>query len=234
MKSNYLAAIVGSLSLSLLVLPVRAQFSASTAVTADTNVNATGTTALAVSVDAVFVGLGAQSGNTSDTVNGVVFSGNPPGDGYTLTGFFNDADQSGVAQQSGMSASFADALSDALINTDSGSATLNGLTIGHTYEAQIFAGETDGSGTEAISDGTNSAILSYGTSVTPSGDEYLTDTFKATATSEDFTFTSSGNVLVNAFNLRDEGVLASPEPSTYAMMLAGLAVLGFCIRRKLA
>ena len=27
---------------------------------------------------------------------------------------------------------------------------------------------------------------------------------------------------------------SAPEPSTYAMMLAGLAVLGFCVRRKLA
>jgi hypothetical protein len=29
-------------------------------------------------------------------------------------------------------------------------------------------------------------------------------------------------------------VLEAPEPSTYAMMLGGLVVLGFCVRRKLA
>jgi hypothetical protein len=30
------------------------------------------------------------------------------------------------------------------------------------------------------------------------------------------------------------GFVAAPEPSTYALMLGGLALLGFCIRRKLA
>jgi hypothetical protein len=31
----------------------------------------------------------------------------------------------------------------------------------------------------------------------------------------------------------DATVTELPEPSTYAMMLGGLALLGFCVRRKL-
>ena len=46
---------------------------------------------------------------------------------------------------------------------------------------------------------------------------------------------ASPNVGVNEFTALDVvgyTLVATPEPSTYAMMLAGLALLGFCIRRR--
>ena len=43
------------------------------------------------------------------------------------------------------------------------------------------------------------------------------------------------DLLPGATNLAvDFTAVSVPEPSTYAMMLGGLALLGFCVRRKLA
>jgi hypothetical protein len=46
----------------------------------------------------------------------------------------------------------------------------------------------------------------------------------------EFYNSNNGIDLLSAVQIRD--ISAVPEPSTYAMMLAGLAILGFCIRRK--
>jgi hypothetical protein len=76
----------------------------------------------------------------------------------------------------------------------------------------------------------------------PTG-QYVIGTFIApaadignTTSSEYFTYyntypidVSAGEI--NAISLRETEI---PEPSTYAMLLAGLAVVGFCVRRKLA
>jgi hypothetical protein len=232
MKSKLLLSLIGVVATTLLG---HAQFSLPTVVTADSDVNNTGTTKLAVSVDAVvtdnFGGAGGPfgfGGNSSDTVNGVTFTG-AFGDGsYSFGGgFLNSFDPNGVTQEPGMSANFADALKAAFVAPTPGAVTLFNLTAGHTYEAQIFAGETDHAGTETISDGTNSALLTYGTAAT-SGDEFVTDTFVASASSITLTFTGGvgGNGLLNAFNLRDEGVVEIPEPSTTAMLLTGVLLAG--------
>jgi hypothetical protein len=50
-----------------------------------------------------------------------------------------------------------------------------------------------------------------------------------------FAFTNNGDSAGEIIREIDvNGIADVPEPSTYAMMLGGLALLGFCVRRKLA
>jgi hypothetical protein len=43
-----------------------------------------------------------------------------------------------------------------------------------------------------------------------------------------------GGTVMNEFQVLGSPTLSVPEPSTYAMMISGLALLAFCVRRKLA
>jgi hypothetical protein len=101
----------------------------------------------------------------------------------------------------------------------SGTITFNGLTSGLYYQVQVW--NPGGRFTDIV--GGNTATLS---------DQYVLGTFLASGTSESFTF--------NAVTLGDAGEISAvslrdvPEPSAYALMFAGLAVLGYCIRRKRA
>lgn len=190
----------------VLTVAARAQFTLPTAVTADSQVDASGSTYRATSVSAVFALNFGGPGNTSDVVNGVNFTG-VYGDGVAVLGggFFNDA-EGGVIQTAGISDAFYDALKTSLNSYGTpGSVTINGLTAGHTYEFQLFGGSTSQTGTETISDGTNSTVLAFGIPAT-SGAEVTTDTVLATSSSITFSFTAltGTDVLVNAFNVRDE------------------------------
>jgi hypothetical protein len=62
---------------------------------------------------------------------------------------------------------------------------------------------------------------------------YTIGDFTATTSSESFTFRAATNP-TDAGELGAVALRQIPEPSTYAMMLGGLALLGFCVRRKLA
>jgi hypothetical protein len=85
--------------------------------------------------------------------------------------------------------------------------------------------------------GSDSVNLNYnpdGMASYPNG-QYVIGTFIATSRVQSFTFqntypidVSAGEI--NAIDLRN--ITSVPEPSTYAMMVAGLAFLGFCVRRK--
>jgi PEP-CTERM motif len=57
---------------------------------------------------------------------------------------------------------------------------------------------------------------------------YLTITASGTDTINSLTFKSNGN----AFEMDNFRVTAVPEPETYALMLAGLAAVGFMARRR--
>lgn len=107
--------------------------------------------------------------------------------------------------------------------------TLTGLNAADTYQVQLW--NVDGSTTRTT---TFSSTGANGTTSTSVYNGYVVGTFSG-VTSQDISFApalAGGAGEVNAVALRDLGV--APEPSTYAMMLGGLAVLGFCIRRKLA
>ncbi|WP_292993964.1 PEP-CTERM sorting domain-containing protein [Nitrosomonas sp.] len=106
---------------------------------------------------------------------------------------------------------------------------LSGLTLGHQYQLQLFAARSDccGTRTASFSDGAGHT-----------SDEVRDDSYTSivgTFTADAFTQTlqlidSTSNPILNAYVLRD--VSPVPEPETYAMLLAGLGVLGLSIRRR--
>jgi hypothetical protein len=110
---------------------------------------------------------------------------------------------------------------------------LSGLKTGHTYELELFDGSSFVSGTTNLQNGSASGTLDYGPGDTASGAYFTTETFVAgPSQSETVTYSPVSNnyLIVNAVDLRDLGVV--PEPSTYAMLLCGLGVLGFRVRRS--
>jgi hypothetical protein len=131
---------------------------------------------------------------------------------------------------------------------------VDGLTAGHVYQLQLIVnmthtGDIGGgfnnpssvySGSELVQDITQggSTTLDWGQTYNPvtmtysgTGANYVTETFVAPTGGQEYLLLSgAGSVLDGNIEVRD--ITAVPEPSTYAMMLAGLAVLGFCVRRK--
>lgn len=126
---------------------------------------------------------------------------------------------------------------------------IGNLTPGHVYVLQTFDALTNGGNinnagtfnavqTETFSNSffgpvIGSSTLNYGQGGGGSGAFSTTDTFVAGAGGTAFLLlnpSTNGVDLLAAADVRD--ISAVPEPSTYAMILAGLAVLGFCIRRK--
>ncbi|MDP1785717.1 MAG: PEPxxWA-CTERM sorting domain-containing protein [Nitrosomonas sp.] len=109
---------------------------------------------------------------------------------------------------------------------------LDGLIAGHQYQVQFFAARTDCCGTRTHWFGDGEGNLS-----TPiNGNTYTSILGTFTADDVDQTiqfFDSSTNPILNAYVLRDI-TPAVPEPTTWAMMLAGLGLLGFSVRRSKA
>lgn len=106
---------------------------------------------------------------------------------------------------------------------------LSGLTVGHQYQLQLFAARSDccGTRTASFSDGaghTSDAVRddSYTSIVGNFTADGLTQTLQL--------IDSSSNPILNAYVLRD--VSPVPEPEIYAMLLAGLGLLGFAARRR--
>ena len=99
-----------------------------------------------------------------------------------------------------------------------GTITLNNLVSGDEYQVEVW---NDGTRPTPII-GSNTVILAQ---------QYVLGTFTAGNSPETFTWQNEpGNAgEINAVALR-----LIPEPSTYAMMIGGLALLGFCLRRKAA
>jgi len=105
-------------------------------------------------------------------------------------------------------------------------ATLSGLTSGQQYQLQVFTPFWNANfGTQLIS-GANTVSMGN-TASTPT---YVSGLFTADATTQTFDWTAapgSGYGLFAAVN-----VFAVPEPSTYAMALAGLACGGYSLFRR--
>jgi hypothetical protein len=102
---------------------------------------------------------------------------------------------------------------------DTGTVTFNSsiLVAGDTYQVEIW---NDG-GRPTEFTGANTVELSG---------EFALGTFTAGSGSESFTFYT--DLPNNAGEFDAVALRLVPEPSTYAMMIGGLALLGFCIRRK--
>ncbi|MFA9215732.1 MAG: PEP-CTERM sorting domain-containing protein [Sphingomonadaceae bacterium] len=117
--------------------------------------------------------------------------------------------------------------------------SMSGLTVGATYKTQLLFDETIyDRGFNVYRDNTSIA-----TDVSPFGlntnstlrSAVLTDTFIATSTTVTYglggidALHSDNNPILNAATLE---VSAVPEPETYAMLLAGLGMLGWTARRR--
>jgi hypothetical protein len=107
-------------------------------------------------------------------------------------------------------------------DVQTGTVTLHNLVAGDQYQVQVF------------NDGFDKTLL-HGTSSTNQEQVYFAysvgDFTAGSSGTQTFTFDSS----VSGIGAIDAIVLEQiPEPSTWTMMLGGLALFGFCVRRKLA
>ena len=103
---------------------------------------------------------------------------------------------------------------------------LHPLTIGATYQIQLLA-YYPGPYAATVNGDPSVSFPNY------SGG-YSTGEFVATSTSFSFTYGGIDNNAGHAGFVDDVLVRTVPEPSTYALMIGGLAFLGFCVRRKAA
>ena len=199
---------------------VAPSFSGNTGVTADTQVLHTGTTVFAY-----------DRSNSTQTVNGVTFTGSATQNAITLSGFLGNAATS--SSSGGISAAFATVLSVNNYNANNapGTLTFSGLTNGTQYQLQLFAGTNftgyngaNGSGSETV----NGTTLTVG-GTTPIN-SFTTATFVADATGQ-ATITlaqASGSTappIFNAVNLQ-----AVPEPACLSLLAFG--GLGLLARRR--
>ena len=232
---------LAALSATNFLAPLQAappSFDTPTASSTDSDVlNAGGTAGTALAWDFY-----DAANNSSTTINGVTFSGSQTnattGVFFAFTGF-GASDNNGFfpgTLASSASSDYANFLSGLVYNSGvDGALSFSNLTAGDTYELQIFSGTT-GLGSqqsEVLTDQSGSGTTFFDGDGSNSGNYFITETFTASSSPESISVVPPGDgfIILNAVNLRD---LSAPEPSTYAMLLGGLAVLGFCVRRKLA
>jgi hypothetical protein len=114
--------------------------------------------------------------------------------------------------------------------SDTATITLNNLTIGYTYQVQIFANDsrTDGYGRSMALTG-SSTVLDYNTAEAVGGvGQFAIGTFTANSTSQVLGFSSPTETpQLNGLSLR---VTAVPEPSGVAMTMGAAGL--FLLRRR--
>ena len=110
---------------------------------------------------------------------------------------------------------------------------LSGLTPGLSYQVQFFAGRSDpccAGRTQTFGDGEGnvSAPISHA----PLAFQSIVGTFVADAATQRIVFDDSVNAPTpSAYVLRD--VTLVPEPGSWALMLAGVGLLGGLLRRRM-
>ena len=187
-------------------------------ITGDSDVSTLGTY-----VDALQLGPGKSS---AQIVNGVNFKAAVASNDGTIS--FSTISQSFTASLAPAGASPA---YDAILHGTGGlngqtggvnnvaTFTLSGLTLGSVYQLQVWS---IGYPTTYSSPGGASVNLSSSFDI---------GTFTATAATQKFTITATGNNsygTITDISLRD--VTSVPEPSAYAMMITGLGLLVFALR----
>ena len=162
-------------------------------VAGDSDVSTTGTLQYAV-----------HWGGTDATVNGVSFTAPGPS---TVTTSASPGVNSNIGAYVGLSAAYRDILKGNWYNAKNQTTTLNTLTVGQTYQVQIWAADiryttgqfTDiGSGPSLLisnSSSNNVNVADYG--------QYAIGVFTADATTQVISFPNTGNGVVNAFMVRD-------------------------------
>ena len=184
------------------------QWGTATNITTDTDVATNGTYVDAALLDTE-ANLGASSLNNFLTVNGVSFNivANGTSDATDPSGDIELTSSRTVTSAGGDSPSGSAAYNTLVTHleyasgTTTQTVTLNNLTVGHTYQVQIWSAYISG-GTRPLdlsgTDGTDSITLEPGTG------QFSIGTFTASATSLTFTATPTGtDGMLNAVSLRD-------------------------------
>lgn len=212
----------------------------------DGDVSTNGTLVGAVNLDGPSTTVNGVMFQSLDVINGPMSIGN-----FSLTGFFFNGPGlgtgvgSGVAPFASLSASYQSLLNSAAAVAGDITLTMSGLTIGQTYEFQVWANDSrdqDPPGFTFIvdvSDGVNIASLDPNLTLADGGlGQYVKGTFTADAVTQVITMGNSEVGIVNGFQLRQ---IASNPPSNPvpvpASVWGGLVLGGFLavrvIRRRL-
>jgi len=157
-------------------------------------------------------------GSGAETVNGVTFQ-----DGFTSYATAFGATNGTFSGDTGNTAYNTILNSFAYDGSNPGVLTLNSLNVGGTYEVELWALDDRSSGgissrTENFDDnvGHDSATITLGSNT------IILGTFTADATTQ---IINVNGVDQSAHNLNAFEVVATPEPSTWAMLATGFAVL---------
>lgn len=210
-----------------------------TTISGDTNVNTDGTLVAAfnlngadVTVNGVtFTGLTYPFMATTVTSGNFTFTESP---GHLLA---ESAFGSGSAPFSNLSANYQTLLSTAMSTDDNNTITLtmSGLVVGQQYEFQWWLSDVNSptSGFLTTATATNSVSLDDNTTNTNGGvGQFVIGTFTAAAGGQE-TITFNGIDANNAPTIDALQLRAVPEPSTWAHLMTGAALLGAIIRQKL-
>jgi hypothetical protein len=119
------------------------------------------------------------------------------------------------------------------------SQTITGLTVGQTYVLSFAYGDRPGSGDESMN------VLLDGALITTEVDNFFSNTpslfwhvdgyaIVATSTTETLSFVGLADSGQPSFGneVTDVALVASPEPSTWLLMLSGIGLLGFAAWRR--
>jgi hypothetical protein len=119
------------------------------------------------------------------------------------------------------------------------SQTITGLTVGQTYVLSFAYGDRPGSGDESMN------VLLDGALITSEVDNFFSNTSSlvwhedgyaivATSASETLSFVGLADSGQPSFGneVTDVALVASPEPSTWLLMLSGIGLLGFAAWRQ--
>ena len=196
--------------------------------------NALATTVNGVAFTTVFVAKQWDDTTTPSLAFGSVatVAGNP-----SLYGFARY--ESGTP--SGLSADytklFSGGVGPATVNINTFTLTLTNLTIGKDYLFQSWANESrdhlEHRRGKITSGGSTTGWVEYNVSGNNGGlGQFVVGTFTADATTQAFTYTSPDFAQISAFQVRDITVI--PEPSSFAMVLGGIANLLLIRRRRVA
>jgi PEP-CTERM motif len=198
-------------------------------ISAPTDVNTQGT----------YFGSWAPHGSGNFTINGVTFQ-NFSDLPSLANNFQNNTGDNSFHNPGTSDANYNDYMTSGAFQNDSSSPSFswNGMTIGDTYLVELWVNDsrnsTTAQRTESVTGGANtSAFLSYG----PVGGagQYIIGTFVANTATESLSLNAGPNfpsAQLNLFQVRDLGVIPVPEPSTLAVLAAGVGAMLFGFRRK--
>jgi hypothetical protein len=242
-----MACLLGFALLAASIQEARATliFSAPTVIAGASDVSTNGTTVFAVNLGV---------GNLHPTVNGIAFTGvEQTGTTVTLPGGYgtivsgatiqNTASAYGSASNpyASMDVAYKGLLQSAVyqpnVTPREFTITLTNLTLDHDYLIQLWVNDARGgySWRSTTFNGENSVSLAHGSSGDDGSPGYYTiGAFRADATTQIFTATSSNNGApqINAMQLRDLGVV--PEPGAFVLLCLGAGLLVAIAKRKRA